>query len=214
MKNILFSAVDENNEINIDELRKAARDWYQFEHQDQLPSLIERTQPVFHQVQLDPPKTKEEKFIRYLETTSPLQFLRDLSGGAEPSKADIQIIEDVMFQQKLLPGVVNVLIHSVMLRTDMKLTKSYVQKIASHWSRKQIKTVKEAMGFAKNEYQTWSSGQKNKRSSNRKPIRTEYLPDWFDEDPQKITNKNSPKSGSDMEAHKQEIEEILKEFRK
>lgn len=214
MKNILFSAVDENNEINIDELRKAARDWYQFEHQDQLPSLIERTQPVFHQVQLDSPKTKEEKFIRYLETTSPLQFLRDLSGGAEPSKADIQIIEDVMFQQKLLPGVVNVLIHSVMLRTDMKLTKSYVQKIASHWSRKQIKTVKEAMGFAKNEYQTWSSGQKNKRSSNRKPIRTEYLPDWFDEDPQKITNKNSPKSGSDMEAHKQEIEEILKEFRK
>lgn len=216
MKNIIFSAIDENNEINIEELRKAARDWYQFEHQDQLPSLIERIQPVSYQSQKVEPKTKEEKLIYYLETTSPLQVLKDVSGGAEPSQADIQIIEDVMFKQKLMPGVINVLIQFVMLRTDMKLTKSYVEKIAGHWTRKQIKTVKEAMELAKNEHRTyldWSSGKKSGRTANKKPIRTEILPDWFDEEPQKATNLPQ-KENEDAAAKKREIEEILKEFRK
>lgn len=216
MKNILFSAIDENNEIEIEELRKAARDWYQFEHQDQLPGMIERTQPVFHRVQSEPPKTKEEKLIRYLETTSPLQVLKDLSGGAEPSKADLQIIEEVMINQRLLPGVVNVLIQFVMLRTDMKLTKSYVEKIAGHWSRKQIKTVKEAMDLAKKEYRTyldWTSSKKTRKNAGRKTTRTEYLPDWFDEEPEKQVKKDRDESNPEAEAQWEEISEILKEFR-
>ncbi|WML45618.1 replication initiation and membrane attachment family protein [Neobacillus sp. PS3-40] len=217
MKSIILGALDEDSEINIEELRKSARDWYQFIHEDKLPSLIERTQPTLHQVQQDKPKTKEEKLIRYLETTSPLQVLKDLSGGAEPSKSDIQIIEEVMFKQKLLPGVINVLIQFVMLRTDMKLTKSYVEKIAGHWTRKQIKTVKEAMDLAINEHRTyleWSNGKKSGRSSKQKPIRTEFLPDWFDEDPKKALTTSPKENNNDLEAKKREIEDKLKAFRK
>lgn len=224
MKNILLSAINVENEIDIEELRKAARDWYQFLNQDQLPSLAHRTQPVAHRVQQEEPKSQEEKLVRYLETTSPLQVLKDVSGGAEPSQSDLQIIEEVLFKQKLLPGVVNVLIQFVMLRTDMKLTKGYVEKIASHWTRKQIKTVKEAMDLAKNEHRTyleWSSGKKNGRtSSKQKPIRTEFLPDWFDDDPTvaAVPDKNPIQDDTnpnlDLEAKKREIEEKLKAFRK
>jgi replication initiation and membrane attachment protein len=216
MKNIILGAIDEDSEINIEELRKSARDWYQFNHEDKLPSLIERTQPILHQVQQDQPKTKEEKLIRYLETTSPLQVLKDLSSGAEPSKSDIQIIEDVMFKQKLLPGVINVLIQFVMLRTDMKLTKGYVEKIAGHWTRKQIKTVKDAMDLAKNEHRTyleWSNGKKSGRSPKQKPIRTEFLPDWFDDGTTKPTPNQSKENNSELEAKKREIEEKLKALR-
>ncbi|MFK4997495.1 DnaD domain protein [Bacillus sp. N9] len=78
----------------------------------------------------------ESKLIHYLETVSPRQLLIDLSDGAAPAKADLHAVEDILFQQKLLPGVVNVLIHYVALKTDMKLTKNYLEKIASHWSRK------------------------------------------------------------------------------
>ncbi len=213
MKNIILSAMNEAGEIDIEELRKGARDWYQYVNYDQLPSLIERTQPHGSRVQLTEPKTKEEELIRYIETTSPLRFLKDLSGGAEPSKADIQIIEEVMFKQKLLPGVINVLIHFVMLRTDMKLSKNYVEKIASHWARKQIKTVKEAMDLAKSEYRTyisWSEGNKTAGKSTRtKPIRTEKLPDWFDEETPKKTDKQADKD-TDFAAKKREIEEMLK----
>lgn len=217
MKNILIDAINENDEIDVEELRKSARDWYQFEHQDQLPSLIERIQPALYQVQKKEPATKEEQYIRYLETTSPLQVLKDISGGAEPSHADIQIIEEMMFKQKLLPGVINVLIQFVMLRTDMKLTKSYVEKIAGHWTRKQIKTVKEAMELAKNEHRTyleWINGNKKGKQTKQKPIRTEYLPDWFDEKPENKPPKSETGNDLDLEAKKRELEEILKELRK
>ncbi|MEH7439818.1 DnaD domain protein [Neobacillus drentensis] len=217
MKNIVLSAVNESSEIDMEELRKGARDWYQYVNQDQLPSLIERTQPSAQLVQKDEPKTQEEKLIRYLETTSPLRVLKDLSGGGEPSKSDLQIIEEVMFKQKLLPGVINVLIQFVMLKTDMKLTKGYVEKIAGHWARKQIKTVKEAMDLAKNEHRTyigWTDNKKTERPSKQKTIRKELIPEWFEESSEEGKAAIQTNKSEEDEAKKRAIEEKLKAFRK
>lgn len=159
MQKIVMSVIDPAENIDIESLRKAARDWYQFERGEELPSLSTRVQPLSYRTMTNAePKTKEEQLIKQLETISPRQLLIEISGGAEPSMSDLQLIEEVMFQQKLLPGVVNVLIYYVMLRTDMKLSKAYVEKIASHWARKKIRTVKEAMELAKKEvkkYQSW-----------------------------------------------------------
>ncbi|KON86791.1 Replication initiation and membrane attachment protein [Sporosarcina globispora] len=224
MKNIVISAVNEDNEINIEELRKSARDWYQFQNHDQLPSLIDRVQPAIHQTQKEHPATQEEELIRYLEITSPRQLLKDISGGAEPSKGDLQIIEDVMFQQKLLPGVINVLIQYVMLKTDMKLTKGYVEKIAGHWARKKIKTPQEAMLLAKKEhrqYLDWAEGKKtaSTNGNKKKPIRTEMLPDWFDEKDSTANKKketqqhSSEKDQDELQMKKRELNEKLKKLR-
>lgn len=211
MKNILLSAVTEDNDINIEELRKSARDWYQFEHNDELPSLVDQTQPVKHRTVLEEPKTKEDQLLLYLETTSPKQVLKDISGNAEPAIADLKIIEDVLFKQKLLPGVVNVLIQYVMLKTDMKLTKSYVEKIAGHWARKQIKTAKAAMALAKNEhkqYIEWGEAKKApKRQVKKQAVRTEMLPEWFTEEE---TSTEKPTESDDK---KKKMEEALKKLR-
>lgn len=217
MKNLVLAACDENNNIEINELRKAARDWYQLQFSDSLPHLVDKVQPPPLTSASPTPQTQEEKLIRYLETTSPRQFLIDLSGGGTPAKADLQIIEDVMFQQKLPPGVVNVLVHYVLLKTDMKLTKNYVDKLASHWARKNISTVSEAMELAKKEqkqYIEWEENkQKAKKTPNKKkPIRTESLPEWFDQ-----TNAAAPTSdghqSSDLEAKRKALEEKLKLFK-
>jgi replication initiation and membrane attachment protein len=101
-----------------------------------------------------------------------------------------------------------------MLKTDMKLTKGYVEKIAGHWARKHVKTVKDAMELAKNEHRTyigWSESKKTGKSSKQKPIRTEVLPDWFD-DNSKEAGKES--NMTEVEAKKRAIEEKLKAFRK
>ncbi|RSD27678.1 replication initiation and membrane attachment family protein [Mesobacillus subterraneus] len=219
MKNIVLSAVNAENEIDIDELRKAARDWYQFEYQDQLPALLDRVQPARHKANIEKPKTQEEELILYFEKTSPRQLLIDLSGGAEPSKADLQMIEEVMFKQKLLPGVVNVLVQYVMLKTDMKLTKGYIEKIASHWSRKKISTVKDAMQLAKNEhrqYLEWAEGKKTPATQGkRKPVRKEVLPEWFEKKRDGDTDKqeNQPQVDPDFEIEKKKLEEELKKFK-
>jgi replication initiation and membrane attachment protein len=216
MQGIVLSAI-EADEISIEELRKAARDWFQFQHEDKLPLLVDKVQPVMLTSQRSEPNTKEEKLKYYFETVSPRQFLMDISGGGEPSKSDLQIVEDIMFAQQLPPGVVNVLIHVVMIKTDMKLTKGYAEKIASHWARKGVQTVDEAMDLAIKEnrqYIEWASGKKDKKSSNKKVTRTEMIPDWFNND-EKLSASNVPEGdNSEVNAKKRALEEKLKKFKK
>ena len=88
-----------------------------------------------------------------------------------------------MMNQNLNPGVVNVLIEYVMMKAEKKFTKNYVEKIAGHWSRMKVVTVKEAMELARNEhrkYQSWVEGNKNNpKGGRKKAIRTEMVPEWL-----------------------------------
>ena len=214
MKNFILGAINEHEEINIEDLRKGARDWYQFVNYDQLPSLINRTQPIVHQTQITEPKTPEEKLIRSYETTPPLIVFKELSGGVEPSNTNLKTLEEIMIKYKLTPGVVNVLIEVAMRKTDMKFTKGFVESIASHWARKQVKTVKEAMELAKNEEHKVAESKKAGRTTNKKPIRTELIPDWFDESTPQASKERSEGNNNEVEAKKRAIEEKLKAFRK
>ena len=45
------------------------------------------------------PSSQEEMLIKRLEEISPKQLLKEISGGAEATKADLQIVEDVMINQ-------------------------------------------------------------------------------------------------------------------
>ena len=217
MKNLILGAINEHEEIDIEDLRKGARDWYQFVNYDQLPSLINRTQPIGHQTQITEPKTPEEKLIRSYETTTPLIVFKEFSGGVEPSNANLKTLEEIMIKYKLPPGVVNVLIEVAIRKMDMKFTKGFVESIASHWARKQVKTVKEAMELAKNEEHKVTESKKTKttgRPANKKPIRTELIPDWFDENGKDSDKNPTQGNNSEVEAKKRAIEEKLKAFRK
>src|SRR5690606_17234660 len=116
------------------------------------------------------PANKEDELIAYLESASPLQVLRDIADGKEPLPADVQLANQLVTQHGMEPAVVNVLLQYVLLRTDMKLTKAYVEKIASHWLRKNVTTAKQAMEFARIEhtqYMKWKneSGAAPKRAA-------------------------------------------------
>ncbi|APH06962.1 replication initiation and membrane attachment family protein [Bacillus weihaiensis] len=216
MKNVVMNSIDQDEHIDIELLRKAARDWYQFQHGDRLPELVDKKQPtpLLSKVNKQNP-TKEDQLITQLESISPRQFLMDVSGGVAPGMNDLKIIEDVMLNQKLQPGVVNVLIYYVMLKTDMKLTKGYVDKIASHWTRKEIKTVKAAMELAKEEhrqYQQWAEEKttKKQKSYKKSPVRKELLPDWLSEDQEEKGNAKEgtkePSKETDIESEQFEAE--------
>lgn len=213
MKNIVLGSI-RDGKIDIELLRKEARDWYTIENYSALPKLIDRVQSPLHQSEIPVPKTKEERLIRYLETVSPRELLEDIANGAEPSPSDLQLIEDIMIKQKLNPGVTNVLIEYCMLRTDMKLTKGFVEKIASHWARKNVKTVQEAMELAKEEnkkYLEWQKGKNEKKPATRKPIRAEKVPDWFDKREQR---EEKVEEVVDFEEQKRKMEERLKKYKK
>ncbi|MGF2617341.1 Replication initiation and membrane attachment protein [Rossellomorea vietnamensis] len=217
MKNVVLSALTEDDEINIEELRKAARDWYQLHNAgDPLPDLQTKNEKP-PEASRKPPATKEEELIEYLETTSPKEVLKDISGGIEPAKSDLQAIEEVMISKKLSTGVANVLLQYVLLKTDMKLTKGYVEKIASQWVRKKVSTAQEAMELAKKEhkeYLSWAEGKKDNKRNYKKPVRTEKLPDWFEEKPADQADKKPDQNSSSFEEQKRKLEEKLKKYRK
>jgi replication initiation and membrane attachment protein len=218
MKNLLLGAIDSEDEIDLELLRKAARDWYQLQSGDNLPELTARTKAVRENKTTDKQLTKEEELLDYLETTSPKDVLADISNGSSPSKSDLQAVEEVMLSQKLSIGVMNVLIQYVLLKTDMKLTKGYMEKIASHWVRKKVTTAAQAMDLAKKEHQQyleWAQGKKENKFKRKKPIRTEKLPDWFQEGANTDeTPSPSDNDDYDFEAEKKKLEEELKKFRK
>ncbi|MCY8269171.1 replication initiation and membrane attachment family protein [Bacillus sonorensis] len=220
MQNVVMSAVDEHDTITTEALRKAASDWYQIERSGLLPELVDKVQPLrlrdYSNEQPPKPSSKEENLIALLEQVSPRKLLQDIAGGAEPSKADLKIIEEIMLDQKLEPGVINVLIYYVMLKTDMKLSKNYTQKIASHWARKKVKTVREAMKLAKEEnrqYLEWAEGKKTQRS--KKVIREEKLPDWLQGEASGAhpEGEQAAASKKDFDQQKQQLLEEMKKLR-
>ena len=77
----------------------------------------------------------------------------------------------------LKPGVVNVLIDYVLKINNNRLSKAYVDTIASQWSKSNIETVEDAMKIAEDEYK-----KRKGKNSNIKVIKKEEKPEWFNQD--------------------------------
>src|SRR5690625_6878668 len=92
----------------------------------------------------------------------------------------------------------NLLIHYVLLQSNIKLSKGYLDKIASHWSRANLKNAREAMEFAKKEIEQFKTGAKG--GGYGQQASKEIIPDWFIERDKKpselatpLQRMNSPK---------------------
>ncbi|GIN74800.1 hypothetical protein J14TS2_52750 [Bacillus sp. J14TS2] len=104
--------------------------------------------------------SKEEQFIKNLEGITPKELLEALSEDGRACERELKIISDVMNSEGLPTPVMNVLVHYVFLKDNMKLSRPYLQKIASHWSDANLKTAEEAMTFAKNRHKSRQSYEK------------------------------------------------------
>lgn len=179
MSKIVEQTAIHQDEIDLAELRKKVQEWYKIEYGNTPPSLALKKQPEKYRVfKNKTPKTEEEKLIHYFETVSPLELLESRMGGGKVPPPDAKIIEELILDYELLPGVVNVLIDFVLQRNDMKLSKPLIDKIAGHWKRKNIRTVPEAMALAKEEHRR-SLEYRNKNADRPK---LDKLPDWLKED--------------------------------
>lgn len=199
LANIIQRAFLHDASIDIAKLRKEVQKYYRIDVGDALPALSERRQPLTDQeMRHKEPKNEEEKLIVAFETMSPYELLELLGDGARPTAPDLKIVEEILFEQKLNPGVMNVLIHYVMETNDQKLVKAYTEKIAGHWARKKVKTVRDAMTLAREEHRKYQSWSNNKRESETKQPRNtkrnkrvERLPKWMTQDEPQASNKST-----------------------
>ena len=182
MQGLVRDALNEKGMIDKNLLRKSCREYYQFEHNGDLPTLIYNKQPDY----LKKPAgdhSKWAKMVYAFENLTPYQFLKAKYKGAEPTDRDKRLIENLLVDQKLNPGVVNVLIAYVLKINHEQLKKSYVEAIAGQWKRLNIETVEDAMKIAEKEHKKVKKAfEKNTTSKKSSPKKEASLPAWFDKE--------------------------------
>ena len=177
MQNLIKACINEKGMIDKEVLRKSARNYYQFENSGNLPTLIHYSQPE-HLKSPNGDVSKRGKMIYTFENTNPYQFLKSKYKNGKVVTRDLQIVENLLLDLKLSPGVVNVLLDYVLRVNNKKLNKTYIETIASHWKRLGIETVPEAMNACIKEHKKTIS-KKNVISSKKKV--EEKVPEWFDQ---------------------------------
>lgn len=198
MQNIIRTCINERGSINREELRKVCRNHYQFDHSGLLPTVIEHSQPEYLRKPIGD-NSKLGKMIYTFENLSPYELLKSKHKDGEPLKRDIKLLEDLIIDYKLKPGVVNVLIDYVLRTNDNKLNRSLVETIAGQWSRKNIETVEEAMEIARKNHKSMV-----KKTTPKNQIIEKEVPVWF--------NQNIEASSATDE-ERQAIEDMLKGYR-
>lgn len=185
MQGLVRNSLNEKGLVDKVELRKSCRNFYQFENNGKLPTLIYSKQPEY----LKAPEgdhSKWAKMVYTFESVTPYDFLRSKYKTGEPSLRDLRLIESLLVDQKMNPGVVNVLIAYVLKINNQKLTKSYVDTIAGQWKRLNIETVEEAMKISEKEHKKLKrqleSKNKNQTLKSKMTSKEEVVPDWFDKE--------------------------------
>jgi replication initiation and membrane attachment protein len=177
MASIVRTSLNEKGLIDKTKLQNNARNFYQFENNDQLPHLIYNNQPSKLRENLKD-DSKRSKVIYTFETLSPYDFLRGKYNGSNPTTRDTKMVEGLLLNQELTPGVVNVLIDYVLRINDNKLNKNFVETIAGQWKRLNIKTVEEAMRQAEKEHKNFKT--KTTTYNKKSTTTADAVPDWFD----------------------------------
>jgi len=208
MQGIVKNSINEKGLIDKTELRKNSRDYYKFDNNGKLPTLIYNKQPDY----LKKPtgdNSKWAKMVYTFENLNPYQFLKAKYKNGEPTERDLRLIESLLVDQKLNTGVVNVLIAYVLKINNEKLNKNYVETIAGQWKRLNIETVEEAMRYTEKEHKKMKKLMEEKKkvpqtTTIRKPKQEEKeVPAWFNQNIENVEPTNT---------EQEEMEKILREL--
>lgn len=123
-------------------------------------------------------KPKEKKSKNPYDI-SPAQFLMNLQNGAPITTADGRLLEYLISTMKMKQEVVNVLIEMILKHHDNRLSRSYVEKVASTWVRNQVDTLEKALEAAK---------QTTDYPARRSLKNTTVLPKDFEENKERKTS--------------------------
>ncbi len=197
MANIVKVSLNDNGTINRESLRKNSRNFYQFNNGGLLPTIIDNNQPEYLRKPIGD-TSRRAKMIYTFETISPRELLINKNNGNEPTRRDLKLIEDLLVDYKLKPGVVNVLLDYAINVNNKKLTRGFVETIAGEWQRKGIETVEDAMNNCEKVHKKSSKRNYKEDNVNMK------TPDWFD----KEINKSNVSDGEENQ-----LEELLKEYK-
>lgn len=205
MQNLVRDSINEKGLIDKVLLRKNARSFYQYQNDGDLPTIVYRKQPEY----LKKPagdNSRWAKMVYTFENTSPFAFLKAQYKGSNPTSRDLKLVESLLADQQLNPGVVNVLISYVLKINNQKLNKNYIETIAGQWKRLNVETVEDAMRITEKEHKKMKKLMESKKTTTVKYTKNEKeekLPAWFDKELDNVEISDD---------EQEEMDNILKEL--
>jgi len=193
---LIKDSLNEKGMISESEFKKNCKNFYSFENNSH-PKLIYKVKNDVKEDKKDL-KNIKDKLIECFECTTPYDFLRAKYGGSKPTNKDINLIEGLLVDQELNPGVINVLIDYVLRTNDNKLNRNLVEAIASQWKLSNINSVVDAMKQAEKEYRKINIAKEKKEKKEG-----QKLPSWYGKNV-----KKEQMSNEEIE----ELENMLSEF--
>ncbi|MGL6057197.1 MAG: DnaD domain protein [Culicoidibacterales bacterium] len=181
-----------NQQLDLEQLRKEARTYYRMQKPATKLQFSTAIQPGHlrqSQSQTGESMSPREKLVAMFETTPPLNFLSNRL-GRNPNQFERELLEKMLVEYNLQPGVVNVLLDYSLHNTENQFRATYIEKVAASWSTQKLTTVAEAMALAKKNNQAKAkakatpkknSGPTHRKSSGK--TRTEVLPEWDNQAP-------------------------------
>ncbi len=197
MKDVIILSCDENKKVNYDDIRINAKKMY--EKKNQKLGLTTKNM-------IKPNASSNNKLIRYLESASPSDFVKNKTGVALIS-SEIDMFDRLLKDTNISLGVLNVLIGKVLDFENLNgeiPPYNYFLKIINTWKRAGVKTTVDAINYVSNKNKTSNS----KNSPNKKQ---KGVPDWYDDyikDLSQKTNQEQTSSNDD-----DDLEELKKYFR-
>lgn len=175
MIELIRNSISDKHTIDKKLLQENASKYYRYDNMGKLPSIVYKNQPEYlRKESLD--TSNRSRMIHMFEVTSPYDFISSKYKNGNPTSSDLSIISYLLIDLNLKPGVVNVLIDYVLKINNNKLIKSFVEVIASQWSKSGIETVEDAMSIAEKEY-------KKKKSVTTKQVKKSSItPEWINKD--------------------------------
>lgn len=146
MAQLVYESI-EDYRVNEEVLAIKARNYHELEAPQKF-EMVYHSQPIQFSMNSQANDSKS-KHIKQLETWSPYKLIAKKQGST-PTRRDLSLVEKLMLEQGLEPGVINVLLELTWAQNDNRMPRNYVEAIAASWKRKGIKTVTEAMQEAKN----------------------------------------------------------------
>ena len=173
MVELIRNSISDKHTIDKKLLQENASKYYRYDNMGKLPSIIYKNQPEYlRKENLD--TSDRSRVIYQFETTSPYDFINSKCKTGNPTSSDLSIISYLLIDLNLKPGVVNVLIDYVLKINNNKLTKNFVEAIASQWSKSGVETVEQAMELAGKEH------KKKQKITTRVEKTKVVVPEWID----------------------------------
>lgn len=233
LSRLIHDSLNQDEQIELFVLKEQAKKWYRLQHGGQPPHILHMVQaPQKSVMDKKSLTTEEDQHLYTLENLSPLRLLEEYQGGGKVAEADVKLLEELLFDYQLEPGVVNILLEYILMTNDFKLPKKLVTKVAAHWKRLKITDIRQAQQVALKEHQQYKEWQgrkaqpENKKEENgntagrkassqakqpsgfqNKNVRRDKLPKWIENPP--ASDASSPISN---EQKKKRIESLLKDL--